>query len=61
MDEQQEKLALLKDTRDSLMREAEKAAHEYFTECELGLERAMAAEIYENLRNAGRVYSPFHF
>ena len=45
-----------KDKRDQLMREAQKAAHEYAVECELGSERTAAFTILENLTNAGRVY-----
>ncbi|MBS3796709.1 MULTISPECIES: hypothetical protein [unclassified Pseudoalteromonas] len=37
------------------MREAEKLAHEYFVNCELGPERIAAAQVYENIRNATRV------
>jgi hypothetical protein len=46
----------LKAKRNQLMRDAEKAAYEYFCECEVGREREKAHEIYENLRHAGRVY-----
>lgn len=46
----------LKAKRDKLMREAEKAAYEYFCECDVGHEREKASEIYENIRTAGRVY-----
>ena len=53
---QEQKLARLKAARNELMRQAEKAAHEYFKECELGPERIAAGDIYENLRTAGRVY-----
>ena len=51
-----EELQALKNKRHHLMREAEKTAYEYFCNCELGSEREKAHEIYENLRNAGRVY-----
>ena len=53
---QDQKLARLKKERDELMRAAEKAAHAYFVECEVGAERIAASDIYDNLRNAGRVY-----
>lgn len=57
MDESQEqKLARLKKERDELMRAATQAAHAYFVECEVGPERIAASDIYDNLRNAGRVY-----
>jgi hypothetical protein len=51
-----EKLAALKKVRNEAMEAAEKAAYAYFRECYMGLEREKASEIYENLRNAGRVY-----
>jgi hypothetical protein len=51
-----EALQELKDKRNQLMREAEKAAYEYFCECDVGREREKAHEIYENIRTAGRVY-----
>ncbi len=35
--------------------EAEKAAYEYFCECEVGPERIRAGEIYNNIRIAIRV------
>ena len=35
--------------------EAEKAAYAYFTECDIGLEREQAYNIYENIRNATRL------
>jgi hypothetical protein len=53
---QAQKLERLKQERNRLMREAEKAAHAYFVECEVGPERIAASDIYDNLRNAGRVY-----
>lgn len=53
---QEEKLRFLKNTRNELMAAAEKAAHAYACECDVGEERIKAFEIYENLRNAGRVY-----
>jgi len=56
MTEQEKKLAALKKVRGELMEQAEKAAYAYFCECEVGPERIAAAEIYDNLRNAGRVY-----
>ena len=37
------------------LQEAEKAWHEYFALCELGPERIMAAEVFDNVRNAARV------
>lgn len=52
----EEKLAELKRKRDELMRQAERAAYEYFCECEIGNERIKAHDIYDNLLNAGRVY-----
>lgn len=54
---QEQKLARLKEARNTAMRAAEKAAHEYARECDLGNERNKAFDIYENLRNAGRVYT----
>jgi hypothetical protein len=35
--------------------EAEKLAHEYFKDCELGSEREAAAKIYENIRTSAMV------
>lgn len=52
----EQELKALKDKRNQLMREAEKAAYEYFCECEVGVEREKAHDVYENLRTAGRVY-----
>ena len=52
----QEALDELKAKRNRLMDEAQRAAYEYFCECEVGLEREKAHEIYENLRTSGRVY-----
>ena len=52
----EQELQALKEKRDQLIREAEKAAYEYFCECEISFERLKAHEIYENLRNARRVY-----
>lgn len=37
------------------LRETEKLAHEYFSDCDLGQERIAAYEIYENVRTATRV------
>lgn len=54
---QEQKLARLKVARNVAMREAEKAAHEYARECDLGNERNKAFEIYDNIRLAGRVYN----
>lgn len=53
---QVETLEQLKAKRNQLMVDATKAAHEYFAACEVGDERIAAGEIYDNLRNAGRVY-----
>lgn len=52
----EQELKALKDKRNALMREAEKAAYEYFCACDVGREREKACEIYENVRTAGRVY-----
>lgn len=46
----------LKALRDRLIREAEKAAHEYAANCDLGDERVAAFEVFENVRTAGAVY-----
>jgi hypothetical protein len=51
-----EQLAQLKAERHKFMREAERVAYAYFCACDVGHEREKAHEIYENLRNAGRVY-----
>lgn len=53
---QTHELLELKRKRDVLMREAQQAAYTYFCECEVGLEREKAHDIYVNLRTAGRVY-----
>lgn len=39
------------------IREAEKAAYDYFCACPAGPERIRAGEVYENVRNAMRVRS----
>ena len=49
-------LKLAKDDRDAALRKAEQLAHEYFKNCEVGDERIKAGEIYNNIRNAARVY-----
>lgn len=51
-----EQLDALRVKRNEMMRAAEKAAYEYFCACEVGREREKASDIYDNLRNAGRVY-----
>jgi rRNA-processing protein FCF1 len=51
-----EELEKLKEARNSAMRTAEKLAYAYACACEVGNERSMAFDIYENVRNAGRVY-----
>lgn len=51
-----QELKALKDKRNELMTQATQAAYEYFCECDIGDERVAAGEIYDNLRNAGRVY-----
>jgi len=56
MTEQEQKLADLKKVRNELMTQVTQAAYAYFCECDVGPERIAAGEIYENLRNAGRVY-----
>jgi hypothetical protein len=53
---QEQKLARLKAVRNEAMRVAERAAYDYFKECDLGEERVKAGDIYENIRTAGRVY-----
>jgi len=55
-DAQELKIKYLKSKRDHLIDEAQKAAHAYFVECDIGKEREKAGEIYENIRTAGRVY-----
>lgn len=55
--EDQSELEKLKAERNRLMREAEKAAYQYCCAVDVGIEREKAFEIYENLRNAGRVYA----
>lgn len=52
----EEDLQKLKAERNRLMQEAVSAAYKYCCECEVGREREKAFEIYDNLRNAGRVY-----
>jgi len=50
---------LLEDLRNDMLnkhREAEKAAYAYFCECEVGPQRERAHQIYENIRNATRVW-----
>lgn len=56
MNEQEQKLADLKKARNELITKATEAAYAYFCECEVGIEREKAHDIYENLRCAGRVY-----
>ncbi|BCE02959.1 hypothetical protein [Marinicellulosiphila megalodicopiae] len=38
-----------------IMRNAEKLAHEFFVNCDLGVEREQARQRFENIRNAMRV------
>ena len=38
------------------LKQAEKAYHNYAILCEIGDEREMAFRIFENIRNAGKVY-----
>ena len=38
------------------LKQAEKAYHNYASLCEIGDEREMAFMIFENIRNAGKVY-----
>ena len=51
----QTKLQELKRKRDEAIRAAEKAAYEYFCQCEVGQERIRAGDIYDNVRTAQRV------
>jgi hypothetical protein len=51
-----EELEQIKAKRDELMREATAVAYAYFAACDVGDERIAAGEIFDNLRNAGRVY-----
>lgn len=46
----------MKAVRNRLIDAAVKAAYNYFCSCDVGPERVAAGEIYDNLRNAGRVY-----
>ena len=50
--DQESKLKRLMETRDRLIREAERAAYAYFAECEVGNERTFAHTVYERVRHA---------
>jgi hypothetical protein len=53
---EEEVIAALKKRRNELLKDAASVAYEYAAACDLGTEREKAFEIYENIRNAGRVY-----
>lgn len=42
----------LRDERNRLLRDAEKAAYAYFVELEIGVERERAFYVFENIRTA---------
>jgi hypothetical protein len=50
-----QKLSVMRAAVAAKIREAEKAAYEYFCACPLGSERTRAADVYENVRTATRV------
>ena len=54
--EEEERIQILKATVLKKMREAELAMYNYARILPLGDERTRAFEVYENLRNAGRVH-----
>ena len=49
-------LEQLRDEMYAKQREAEQAAHAYAVACDVGQERTKAFEIYDNIRNATRVF-----
>lgn len=51
----------LREVAQQKLREAEKAYFDYAAYLPLGYEREMAFEVYENIRNAARVYEVRHF
>ena len=54
----EQKLAALKEQAHTRLREAEKAWHAYFAECDVGGERIFASNVYEILRTATREAQP---
>jgi hypothetical protein len=50
-----DQLETLKLRRNEAIKVAEKIAHEYFCECEVGRERELASNVYENVRCSLRV------
>lgn len=53
--EVQDELATMRAGVAAKIREAEKAAYEYFCACPVGHERNRASDVYDNVRNAMRV------
>lgn len=54
----EQKLEALKADAHAKLREAEKAWHAYFAECDVGRERIFASNVYEILRTATREAQP---
>lgn len=51
----QEEINKFKDAAMRAIRDAEKAAYDWYCACEVGRERERAATIYENVRTSTRV------
>lgn len=51
----QQELEAMQSNVAAKIREAEKAAYDYFCACPVGVERVRASEVYENVRSSMRV------